>query len=66
MSVLHKLLNPRITMLTSDSANSINGRVVLGGQEWVVKSVVVKSGASAQEKESALINQAIRDYGNDK
>lgn len=62
MNALHRLLNPKITMMTSDSANSIKGRVVLNGREWVVGPVSIDSGASAQEKELALINQAIKEY----
>ena len=57
------ILSPKITMLTTDSANSIAGRVVLNGQEWVVKPFEIAKGASARDKENALLKQAIREYG---
>ena len=57
------ILNPKITMLTTDSANSIAGRVVLNGQEWVVKSFEIAKGASARDKENALLKQAIKEHG---
>lgn len=57
---MNNVLNPKITMLTTDSANSIAGRVVLNGQEWVVKPFEVALGASAREKENKLIERAIR------
>lgn len=55
---VNKLLNPRITMLTTVSANSIAGRVVLNGQEWAIKPFEVATGASASDKENALLKQA--------
>ena len=57
------ILNPKITMLTTRSSNSIAGRVVLNGQEWVVKPFEIAKGASARDKESALLKQAIKEYG---
>ena len=56
-------LNQKITMLTTKSANTIAGRVVLNGQELVVKPFEIKKGASARDKENALLKQAIREYG---
>lgn len=57
------ILNPKITMLTTDSANSIAGRVVLNGQEWAVKPFEIALGASARDKENALLKQAIKERG---
>lgn len=54
------MIEPKITMMTTTSANSIAGRVVLNGQEWVVKPFKVASDASASERENKLIEQAIR------
>ena len=59
------ILNPKITMLTTDSANSIAGRVVLNGQEWVVKPFQIAKGASARDKENALLKQALSEREND-
>ena len=59
------ILNPKITMLTTDSANSIAGRVVLNGQEWVVKPFEIAKGASARDKENALLKQALSEREND-
>lgn len=55
------ILNPKITMLTTRSSNSIAGRVVLNGQEWVVKPFEIAKGASARNKENALIERAIKE-----
>ena len=55
--------NPKITMLTTDSCNNIAGRVVLNGQEWAVKPFKVPKGASARDKENALLKQAIKEHG---
>lgn len=60
---MNNILNPKITMLTTDSANSIAGRVVLNGQEWVVKPFEIAKGASARDKENALLKQAIKEHG---
>lgn len=60
---MNNVLNPKITMLTTDSANSIAGRVTLNGQEWVVKPFEIAKGASARDKENALLKQAIKEYG---
>ena len=57
------ILSPKITMLTTDGANSIAGRVVLNGQEWVVKPFEIAKGASARDKENALLKQAIKERG---
>ena len=65
MNALHKLLNPKITMMTSDSANSINGCVVFNGQEWAIKPFKIKAGATPREKELALINQAVKEHGDE-
>ena len=60
---MNNVLNPKITMMTTVSANSIAGRVVLNGQEWAVKTFEVALGASASDKEKALLKQAIKEYG---
>ena len=60
---MNNVLNPKITMLTTKSANSIAGRVVLNGREWVVKPFEIAKGASARDKESALLKQAIKEHG---
>lgn len=57
------VLNQKITMLTTKSATSIAGRVVLNGQEWAVKPFEIAKGASAADKENALLKQAIKEYG---
>ena len=62
---MNNVLNPKITMLTTDSANSIAGRVVLNGQEWVVKPFDIAKGASARDKENALLKQALSEREND-
>ena len=59
------ILSPKITMLTTDGANSIAGRVVLNGQEWVVKPFEIAKGASARDKENALLKQALSEREND-
>lgn len=60
---MNNVLNPKITMLTTRSTNSIAGRVVLNGQEWVVKPFEIARGASARDKENALLKQAIKEHG---
>ena len=60
---MNNALNPKITMMTTTSANSIAGRVVLNGQEWAVKPFEVELGASARDKENAMLKQAIKEYG---
>lgn len=60
---MNNVLTPKITMLTTRSANSIAGRVVLNGQEWVVKPFEIAKGASARDKENALLKQAIKEHG---
>lgn len=60
---MNNVLNPKITMLTTRSSNSIAGRVVLNGQEWVVKTFEIAKGASARDKENALLKQAIKEHG---
>ena len=62
---MNNVLNPKITMLTTKSANSIAGRVVLNGQEWVVKPFEIAKGASARDKENALLKQALSEREND-
>lgn len=51
------ILNPKITMLTTDSANSIAGRVVLKGQEWAVKPFEIAKGASLGIKKTHCLNR---------
>ena len=60
---MNNALNPKITMLTTRSSNHIAGRVVLNGQEWVVNPFEVELGASATDKEKALVKQAIKEHG---
>ena len=55
--------NPKITMLTTRSSNHIAGRVVLNGREWAAEPFEVKKGASANDKENALLKQAIKEHG---
>lgn len=62
---MNNILSPKITMLTTKSANSIAGRVVLNGQEWVVKPFEIAKGASARDKENALLKQALSEREND-
>ncbi len=59
------ILNPKITMLTTRSSNHIAGRVTLNGQEWVVKPFEIAKGASARDKENALLKQALSEREND-
>lgn len=59
------ILTPKITMLTTRSANSIAGRVVLNGHEWVLKLFEIAKGASARDKENALLKQALSEREND-
>ena len=58
---MNNVLNPKITMLTTRSSNHIAGRVVLNGQEWVVKPFEIEKGASTAERERTLIERAIKD-----
>ncbi len=60
---MNNVLSPKITMLTTRSSNGIAGRVVLNGQEWVVKPFEIAKGASARDKENALLKQAIKEHG---
>ena len=60
---MNDILNPKITMLTTNSANNIAGRVVLNGREWVVELFEIEKGASAGDKENALLKQAIKEHG---
>ena len=55
-------LNPKVTMLTTVSPTSIAGRVVLNGQEWAIETFEVALGASASDKEKALVKQAIKKH----
>ena len=60
---MNNTLNPKITMLTTVSPTSIAGRVCLNGQEWAVKPFEIAKGASARDKENALLKQAIKERG---
>lgn len=60
---MNNVLNPKITMLTTRSSNHIADRVTLNGQEWVVKPFEIAKGASARDKENALLKQAIKEHG---
>lgn len=57
------ILSPKITMLTTVSPTIIAGRVCLNGQEWSVKPFEIAKGASARDKENALLKQAIKEHG---
>lgn len=54
--------NPKITMM-SYRDGKVGGNVVLNGQEWVVKPFEIEKGASARDKENALLKQAIKEHG---
>lgn len=60
---MNNVLSPKITMLTTVSSTSIAGRVCLNGQEWAVKPFEIAKGASAKDKENALLKQAIKERG---
>ena len=57
------VVDAKITMLTTVSPTSIAGRVCLNGQEWAVKPFEIAKGASAADKENALLKQAIKEHG---
>lgn len=57
---MNNALNPKITMMTYKDGR-LSGNVVLNGQEWVVKPFEIAKGASAAEKEKALIGRAVKD-----
>ena len=52
----------KITMM-SYRDGKVSGNVVLNGQEWVVKPFEIAKGASARDKEDALLKQAIKEHG---
>lgn len=59
------ILNPKITMLTTRSSNHIAGRVVLNGQEWVVKPFEIAKGASLGIRKTHCLNKRLRSMGNE-
>ena len=59
---MNNALNPKITMMTYKDGR-LSGNVVLNGQEWVVKPFEIAKGASARDKENALLKQAIKEHG---
>ena len=61
---MNNALNPKITMMTYKDGR-LSGNVVLNGQEWAVKPFEVELGASATDKEKALLKQAIKELGNE-
>lgn len=54
--------NARITMMRTISTTMIDGRVLINGTEWVIQPFEVEKGASATEKENALLKQAISEW----
>lgn len=50
--------NPIIRMMRYQDGK-LSGKVVLNGAEWLVAPFQIKSGASATEKENALIERAV-------
>lgn len=56
------MIEPKITMMSCKDGK-LSGKVVLNGQEWVVKPFEVASDASATEKENKLLKQAIKEHG---
>ena len=61
---MNNTLNPKITMM-SYRDGKVSGNVMLNGQEWAVKAFEVALGASAGDKEKALLKQAIKESGNE-
>lgn len=56
------MIEPKITMMSCKDGK-LSGKVVLNGQEWVVKPFEIAKGASARDKENALLKQAIKEHG---
>lgn len=54
--------SPKITMM-SFKDGKVSGNVRLNGTEWAVKAFEVALGASASDKEKALVKQAIKEQG---
>ena len=57
---MKNVLNPKITMM-SYREGMLSGNVVLNGREWAVKPFEIAKGASAADKENALLKQAIKE-----
>tara|TARA_R110002126_G_scaffold209616_1_gene356200 strand:- start:199 stop:411 length:213 start_codon:yes stop_codon:yes gene_type:complete len=58
------MIEPKITMMSCKDG-WLSGKVVLNGKEWVVKPFQVASDASPNEKENALLKQALSEREND-
>ena len=56
------MIDPKITMMSCKDGR-LSGKVVLNGQEWVVKPFEVAIDASATDKENKLIERAIKEHG---
>ena len=56
-------MNNAIIRMMSYKNGWLSGNVVLSGQEWVVKPFEIAKGASARDKENALLKQAIKEHG---
>ena len=54
--------NARITMMRTISPTVIDGRVLINGTEWVIQPLEVAKGASARDKENALLKQAVSEW----
>lgn len=53
---------PKITMMSCKDGK-LSGNVILNGHEWVVEPFKVELGASASDKEKALVKRAIKEHG---
>ena len=62
---MNNILNPKITMLTTRSSDHIAGRVVLNGQEWVVKPFEIAKGEVLGIKKTHCLNRRLRSMGNE-
>ena len=56
-------MNNAVIRMMSYKSGWLSGNVVLNGQELVVKPFEVAKGASARDKENALLKQAIKEHG---
>lgn len=56
-------MNNAVIRMMSYKNGWLSGRVTLNGREWVVKPFEIKKGASARDKENALLKQAIKEHG---
>lgn len=56
-------MNNAVIRMMSYREGMLSGNVCLNGQEWAVKPFEIKKGASARDKENALLKQAIKEHG---